>query len=70
MGIPHAKRDGVVMARGKDERHNQNRKVGRDHPLMRELRQMREESKIYVADRERAIDERLRQRPKAETDED
>lgn len=61
------------MARGKDERHNPNRKVGRDHPLMRELRQMREESKIYEfsgPDRERAVDERLRKRPKAETDED
>lgn len=59
------------MARGINEAHNPNRKVGRGHPLLREEKEMRAESGIYADgyEREKEINERLRQRPKANSSE-
>jgi len=56
------------MARGKNEAHNLNRKVGRGHPLLAELKEQRKASgftpntsSLY----DRDLEERLRQRPRA-----
>lgn len=57
------------MAKGRNEAHNPNRKVGRGHPLLQELKQQREDSG-YSPDTmlsyDRELESRLRQRPRSE----
>ncbi len=56
------------MARGKNEAHNPNRKVGRGHPLLAELAEQRKESgyvPAYTGLYDRNLEDRLRQRPRA-----
>lgn len=55
------------MARGQDESRNPNRKVGRGHPLLKELKQQREESGFVpntTLSYDRELEARLRQRPR------
>jgi hypothetical protein len=56
------------MARGKDEKNNPLRKVGRGHPLLAEQKQQRKESgyepAMFIGGYDVNLEERLRQRPK------
>ena len=61
------------MAKGKDERYNPMRKVGRGHPLMAERKQQRAESGynpgMTVGGEDMELERRLRQRPSADQSE-
>jgi hypothetical protein len=56
------------MANGKDERFNKWRRLDKNHPLIQELLQQREEAGFTpdYNSYNKVLDERLRQRPKGD----
>lgn len=57
------------MANGKDERFNKWRRLDKNHPLVQELLQQRQEANFKpdtYSMYDRDLEERLRQRPKGE----